>query len=129
MADTSPAARPEQNTNVVDPACGIAVDNRTVSVLYRDREYHFCSIECRTAFERNPEAYVGRARRAPEPIRRSGVRAGLGLLLVMLVLVVVLPAMLGLILRGWVLAFRLAVGAMLIALAAIVARMARQNPA
>jgi YHS domain-containing protein len=28
---------------------------------YQDRAYHFCSVECRQMFERDPKAYIGAA--------------------------------------------------------------------
>jgi P-type Cu+ transporter len=45
---------------VVDPACGMIVDDTHVAeaAVYRDRRYFFCSVECRTAFQRNPEGYL-----------------------------------------------------------------------
>ncbi|MGB9631151.1 MAG: copper-translocating P-type ATPase [Candidatus Methanodesulfokora sp.] len=44
-----------------DPVCGMDVDPRNaLSLDYKGKTYYFCSNQCKSAFERNPEAYIGR---------------------------------------------------------------------
>lgn len=44
----------------VDPVCHMPLDDRRVkeSLIYRGREYRFCSVGCRAEFERHPEDYT-----------------------------------------------------------------------
>ncbi len=50
---------PEANLTV-DPVCGMDVeaDSAAHSARHEGREYHFCCIDCRTAFEADPERYA-----------------------------------------------------------------------
>src|SRR4051794_27583304 len=49
----------------IDPVCGMSVDpGRTRhTVRHRDRLVHFCSSDCKVAFEADPERYESRLRR------------------------------------------------------------------
>jgi YHS domain-containing protein len=44
-----------------DPVCGMEVDERTAEhqAMHRGKTYFFCARGCKTAFEENPEKYVG----------------------------------------------------------------------
>ena len=43
-----------------DPVCGMDVDPKNaLSLEYKGKTYYFCSNQCKSAFERNPEAYIG----------------------------------------------------------------------
>ena len=44
----------------VDPVCGMDVeaDSAAHSARHGGREYHFCCVDCRTAFEADPERYA-----------------------------------------------------------------------
>jgi YHS domain-containing protein len=55
------ARRPESGAKMVrDPVCGMSVDSATATeqVEYRSTKYHFCSANCRSAFERDPARYT-----------------------------------------------------------------------
>ncbi len=104
----------------MDPACGTVVDStaRPPTARYRDRKYSFCSLECRTAFERNPAAFVARPPHAAVATRHPlGVRTVAAYAAAVFLLVVVLPAVLGLVLGSWLLAFTFVLAALLAALA------------
>lgn len=44
-----------------DPVCGMMVDIPTAQYKseFRGKTYYFCAAGCKTAFERNPEQYLG----------------------------------------------------------------------
>ncbi len=44
-----------------DPVCGMDVDAASAagSSVYHSQEYYFCSTGCKTAFDVDPERYVG----------------------------------------------------------------------
>jgi YHS domain-containing protein len=54
-----------------DPVCGMELQpgQEEASVNYQGRGYHFCSVECRQTFERDPARY---ASQAPESGRTVG---------------------------------------------------------
>ena len=57
----APAGRKECNmaTNEKDPVCGITVDpTKAVHDKTGDRDYSFCSDECRIRFIVNPGKYI-----------------------------------------------------------------------
>ena len=43
-----------------DPVCGMTLQpgQEAADCRYQDRAYHFCSVECRQMFERNPKEYL-----------------------------------------------------------------------
>ena len=43
-----------------DPVCGTELQpgQEAASLNYRGRGYHFCSVECREMFERDPKRYA-----------------------------------------------------------------------
>ena len=46
---------------VKDPVCGMMIEAETANSTstYQGKTYYFCSPGCKTAFERDPEKYVG----------------------------------------------------------------------
>lgn len=57
---TREAAADLDDPTAVDPVCGMDVDPVAGSGLKLERDgktYHFCSPECRRAFEENPSDY------------------------------------------------------------------------
>ncbi len=52
-----------------DPVCGMTLQpgQEAADYRYQDRAYHFCSVECRQLFERDPKAYIGEETRASQP--------------------------------------------------------------
>ncbi len=50
----------EHTTKVLDPVCGMLVDERTAAAhsVYKGAEYHFCCPSCRAKFEADPEKYL-----------------------------------------------------------------------
>jgi len=54
------AAPEERGRTATDPVCGMTVDPATAKerAEYRGTTYHFCSADCRAAFERDPGRYV-----------------------------------------------------------------------
>lgn len=52
---------------VKDPVCGMMIeDGEAVAKSdYQGSFYYFCSIECKRAFDANPEQYVEKASEAP----------------------------------------------------------------
>lgn len=47
------------NKPTTDPVCGMKLAEGTAKefLLYKSREYYFCSVGCRSEFERHPEDY------------------------------------------------------------------------
>lgn len=47
----------------IDPVCGMEVDKETAAGKseYKGQTYYFCSPGCKTAFDKDPEKYVGQA--------------------------------------------------------------------
>ena len=54
----------------IDPVCGMSVDphNAKHRAEYRGRPYYFCSAGCRSKFVADPEKYLSKDKRAPEPV-------------------------------------------------------------
>jgi YHS domain-containing protein len=49
----------EKKTSERDPVCKMKIrDDYTIRSTYKGKEYHFCSDDCRKAFEMAPEKYV-----------------------------------------------------------------------
>lgn len=45
---------------IKDPVCGTEVEaEKSESVIYNNKEYHFCCASCRWAFEKDPKQFVG----------------------------------------------------------------------
>ncbi|MGC8558215.1 MAG: YHS domain-containing protein [Nitrososphaeria archaeon] len=43
----------------IDPVCGMEVDESSpYKSLFRGKVYYFCSSNCKTAFDRDPEGYL-----------------------------------------------------------------------
>jgi YHS domain-containing protein len=58
-APRSDAARPEQTGSLKDPVCGVTcIGDRCERETFRDKQYCFCSKECRSRFDENPERYL-----------------------------------------------------------------------
>jgi YHS domain-containing protein len=56
-------------TTFIDPVCHMEVEpgvTRLVS-LYQGHSYWFCSLDCRKAFEMNPQKHL-----EPKPLKRKG---------------------------------------------------------
>jgi Cu+-exporting ATPase len=45
---------------VIDPVCGMSVDENTAPAKadYQGQTYYFCSTDCKTKFQREPEKYT-----------------------------------------------------------------------
>lgn len=43
-----------------DPVCSMQVDEKTAAAKteYKGKTYYFCSADCKSVFDQNPEAYV-----------------------------------------------------------------------
>ncbi len=43
-----------------DPVCGMTIDEKTArfNSEYKGKRYYFCSLECKTSFDKNPERYL-----------------------------------------------------------------------
>ena len=54
----------EQHSWVIDPVCGMRVDEWTASVMteYNDKKFVFCSSRCLSRFEAQPEYYINQTR-------------------------------------------------------------------
>ena len=52
----------------IDPVCHMGVDPRHSAgeLVFEGTRFHFCSLECASAFAREPEIYATRSARAPE---------------------------------------------------------------
>ena len=72
--------------SVIDPVCGMVVDPETAAgqSKFEGRDYYFCSVACKTEFDRNPGNYShadgGRAgaRNADDPPFTRWWRRSLG---------------------------------------------------
>ncbi|MCL4344721.1 MAG: YHS domain-containing protein [Nitrososphaerota archaeon] len=43
----------------IDPVCGMEVDESTQhKTLYKGKVYYFCTANCKTEFDRDPEGYL-----------------------------------------------------------------------
>jgi Cu+-exporting ATPase len=51
------------DNTVHDPVCGMDIDPAAAAGTseYNGRTYHFCSLGCKAAFDKNPGNYVGGA--------------------------------------------------------------------
>ena len=49
-----------EERTVRDPVCRMKLDERRIkeSLVYKGRNYYFCSVGCRAEFQRHPEDYV-----------------------------------------------------------------------
>jgi YHS domain-containing protein len=47
----------------IDPVCGMSVDknNAPAKAHYEGNTYYFCSTDCKTKFQQNPEEYAKQA--------------------------------------------------------------------
>ena len=69
----------EENMKVLDPVCKMIIKDKNASATsnYMNTTYYFCSKECKEAFDRKPESFIGaNAPRNPgridtEPRRRG----------------------------------------------------------
>jgi len=45
---------------VVDPVCGMKIESEKAKykTVYKGKLYYFCSLQCKRAFEENPEYYL-----------------------------------------------------------------------
>ena len=43
-----------------DPICGMSVNEKKAagSSVYSDKTYYFCSVHCKTEFDKNPTKYL-----------------------------------------------------------------------
>jgi len=44
----------------VDPVCGMDAKDSKYQEKYDGKTYHFCSANCKKAFDKNPSKYVGK---------------------------------------------------------------------
>jgi len=53
-------AQQPQPTTVKDPVCGMTIDPAKAKgkVEYKGKTYHFCSVDCKTKFEKDPAKYA-----------------------------------------------------------------------
>jgi len=51
------------NKTVTDPVCGMVIEptNAAAETTYRGQTYYFCSQECKTAFDKDPQKYANKA--------------------------------------------------------------------
>lgn len=48
-----------------DPVCGMEVNTNTAHKSeFQGQTYYFCSLECKLAFDSNPQEYIAQARAA-----------------------------------------------------------------
>lgn len=47
----------------IDPVCGMEVEPETAAgeSEYQGKTYYFCSTSCKSAFDRDPENYLGKS--------------------------------------------------------------------
>ena len=52
---------------MTDPVCGMTVNENSApaKATYQNQTYYFCSTECKTKFERDPQKYVSSQQQAP----------------------------------------------------------------
>jgi len=44
---------------MIDPVCGMEVDETSsYKTMYKGKVYYFCCINCKKAFEKDPEKYL-----------------------------------------------------------------------
>ena len=55
------------DTTLRDPVCGMEVtyENAQARSEYDGQTYYFCSIDCKEAFDREPETYIAQAEDLP----------------------------------------------------------------
>jgi len=41
-----------------DPVCGMEVNEKSDSMEFNGKKYHFCCATCKWAFEKNPEQFI-----------------------------------------------------------------------
>lgn len=48
---------------VKDPVCGMEIDPKAAAgrAEFQGQTYYFCSLDCKKAFDREPEKYVGKS--------------------------------------------------------------------
>jgi xanthine dehydrogenase accessory factor len=58
--DRTETAALEQPPTAIDPVCGMTVpaDETSRPLVYQGTTYYFCAPGCRTAFEKDPTAYL-----------------------------------------------------------------------
>jgi YHS domain-containing protein len=52
----------EEVDMAVDPVCNMKVDEKKAAATseYKGKKYYFCARGCKTAFDQNPEKYLGK---------------------------------------------------------------------
>ena len=52
----------EERTMSKDPVCGMQLSEASAPAKteYRGKTYYFCSLACKTVFDKNPEKYVSK---------------------------------------------------------------------
>ena len=43
-----------------DPVCGSEVNEKSESIIFENKIYHFCCASCRWAFEKDPRQFIGK---------------------------------------------------------------------
>ena len=43
-----------------DPVCGSEVNEKSESITFENKMYHFCCASCRWAFEKDPNQFIGK---------------------------------------------------------------------
>ena len=53
---------PTRQDIVIDPVCGMDVVAKKSKYhsTYKGKTYHFCSLKCQKAFDKNPSLYIGK---------------------------------------------------------------------
>ena len=71
---------PAEPATALDPVCGMEVDRATADerLEHEGVTYHFCSADCRSAFERDPGTYVVEMRPAARATHLAGTTADQG---------------------------------------------------
>lgn len=56
---------PTKQDIVIDPVCGMDVVAKKSKYhsVYKGKTYHFCSLKCKKAFDKDPSLYIGKERK------------------------------------------------------------------
>ena len=50
----------------IDPVCKMGVEESKAAATseYKGKKYYFCAVDCKKAFDQNPEKYLGKEKKA-----------------------------------------------------------------
>lgn len=56
----------------IDPVCGMEVDPKTAAgkSTFQDKTYYFCSLGCKTAFDKEPQKYLDNKQHSSEHMHK-----------------------------------------------------------